>query len=746
MNVLTENQYNEGISKYKLLSATAGVGSIVTTKLGYYILISDINKWPFITNVQKEIVKIKEDSKEKETEWYGMAKRRAKSLGISLIDDPRFVEFLKQEKGLKDLLCLVAIPHLSMNDHFNTVNVKNNPTLQELKNKGEDPKVEDFMVPGTHFPKWFRNRKGELKSYQEWFLNWRKGGNKQKYFAPPRDINDPKKDAYGKIVTRKFKDIDEIEETVNLYHELTQTNLILICPNGHLSDIPWPSFLRWKTEKTMNKRAKTDTGIDLFTLEPCCTSPDLKWTESTTRSEGYASIYLECKNPDCQLGSGKDKEHPKVNLEGINNLSPKCKCEKPWEIDLTFANHILPCDNECIDALTKAQQMQVSLVTGNSIYFANGFSSLYAPVHLVEGISEELGMALSEYQNKYKRFLEFEPEASKEQFAAQQITEEKIRKAGVSEELIKKGFIDDLKGLFTKEKAQRTEDTYEHYRYEEYKCFSNYENVDLQGLTFKDILLPNDLLPYFKKIQQVQELKVSQVQLDFTRLKPSERIKKDNDIISTVEGQDIFSVQSSELFVLPANETFGEGLFFEFDNQIIDQWFQHNIAILTPRLAALTKEPKKGQADMATSIRQRIAQNGIKHILIHTFSHILMRELEFSCGYPTASLKERLYISPRMSGVLIYTVEGSEGSMGGLVWQGQPSKVMELMKKAMERAFDCSSDPLCWESDGQGIFDLNLAACFSCGLVSETACEERNLILDRRVLIDPAFGFFKDLK
>jgi hypothetical protein len=49
---------------------------------------------------------------------------------------------------------------------------------------------------------------------------------------------------------------------------------------------------------------------------------------------------------------------------------------------------------------------------------------------------------------------------------------------------------------------------------------------------------------------------------------------------------------------------------------------------------------------------------------------------------------------------------------------------------------------LCWESEGQGIFDLNLSACFSCSLVAETACEEMNLGLDRRVLVDEEFGFF----
>ena len=126
-----------------------------------------------------------------------------------------------------------------------------------------------------------------------------------------------------------------------------------------------------------------------------------------------------------------------------------------------------------------------------------------------------------------------------------------------------------------------------------------------------------------------------------------------------------------------------------------------------------------------------------------------MRELEFSCGYPSASLKERLYISNStnkiMSGVLIYTAEGSEGSMGGLVSQGEPERIQEILRNGLERAHNCSSDPLCWESDGQGIFGLNLSACFSCSLVAETACEEMNLGLDRRVLIDEEFGYFKDI-
>jgi hypothetical protein len=36
---------------------------------------------------------------------------------------------------------------------------------------------------------------------------------------------------------------------------------------------------------------------------------------------------------------------------------------------------------------------------------------------------------------------------------------------------------------------------------------------------------------------------------------------------------------------------------------------------------------------------------GQKYFIVHSFSHLIMRQLEFACGYPTASLKERLYIS-----------------------------------------------------------------------------------------------------
>ena len=157
-------------------------------------------------------------------------------------------------------------------------------------------------------------------------------------------------------------------------------------------------------------------------------------------------------------------------------------------------------------------------------------------------------------------------------------------------------------------------------------------------------------------------------------------------------------------------------------------------------LFAVRYDQPEGEIGMA--LKGEMRQYGAPQFyLLHTFSHIILKELEFSCGYPTASLQERLYYSDRMCGVLIYTADGSEGSMGGLVWQGQPRLISKIIKSALNNARECSSDPLCWENEDQ----LNLAACFSCCLVSETSCEKRNLGLDRRALVDDEFGFFKEL-
>jgi hypothetical protein len=128
-----------------------------------------------------------------------------------------------------------------------------------------------------------------------------------------------------------------------------------------------------------------------------------------------------------------------------------------------------------------------------------------------------------------------------------------------------------------------------------------------------------------------------------------------------------------------------------------------------------------------------------------------MRQLAFSCGYSAASLRERVYASAGPSpeaGLLIYTAAGdSEGTLGGLVRQGQAPRLARTLLTSLECAAWCSSDPLCRESPGQGLGSMNLAACHGCSLVAETSCERGNLLLDRVMIVgdEKTPGYFQDV-
>ena len=88
--------------------------------------------------------------------------------------------------------------------------------------------------------------------------------------------------------------------------------------------------------------------------------------------------------------------------------------------------------------------------------------------------------------------------------------------------------------------------------------------------------------------------------------------------------------------------------------------------------------------------------------------------------------------------------------MGGLVRMGKPGYFESALLGALDAARWCSADPVCMEIGelGQGPDSCNMAACHSCGLVPETACEEFNRFLDRGLIIgthgNPGLGFFSE--
>jgi len=104
-----------------------------------------------------------------------------------------------------------------------------------------------------------------------------------------------------------------------------------------------------------------------------------------------------------------------------------------------------------------------------------------------------------------------------------------------------------------------------------------------------------------------------------------------------------------------------------------------------------------------------------------------------------------------MYGLLIYTASGdSEGSLGGLVRQGEAGRLEDTIVSAIKNAAWCTSDPVCIQSLGQGPESLNLAACHNCALLPETCCENGNRLLDRGVIVgtlnDADIGYFSNLR
>jgi hypothetical protein len=188
---------------------------------------------------------------------------------------------------------------------------------------------------------------------------------------------------------------------------------------------------------------------------------------------------------------------------------------------------------------------------------------------------------------------------------------------------------------------------------------------------------------------------------------------------------------------VPAVEQRGEGIFLQLREAAVSQW----AAAMADheRLAALRAAYQQWAAD-----RDQTANPAFpiaRFLLIHTLSHMLIRQVALECGYSSASLRERIYIGTPdapTAGVLLSTAASdSEGTLGGLVALGQRRHLERLLGQAFDDALHCSSDPLCAEH--VPIYPsatLHAAACHACLFASETSCEAGNRWLDRAVLAD----------
>lgn len=477
--------------------------------------------------------------------------------------------------------------------------------------------------------------------------------------------------------------------------KLVPSRFIVACLNGHVDDFPWIEWVHG-----------TNT----------CEEPNMKITTGGSTS-GLAGITVSCKN------CNKSK-----NMTGAfgKEVHQKCSGMKPW---------VGSSIGEYCDAQPKTLQRGAS-----NAYFPKVVTSIVIPPYsdnLSEQISQTEGY---NYLASQSGGLSEESIKTIIKMIAQQIGRN----------------VDEVQNYFKRISGESSEEaqTEISYRFDEYMAFQGcISEGEIDSRSFRiEIREGTEYdIPGVENVVLVHRLREVRALVAFSRIKPLDRNELDEDEDKGSEAAKLVPVKEDKNNIswLPAMEVRGEGIFIRFNDDALDIWqsslkVQERASILNARYAEMVEE------------RGREVRNiPPKFLFLHTFSHLLIRQLSFECGYGSASLRERIYCDelpgePKMNGVLIYTASGdSEGTLGGLVRQGKSEFLSDIVQKAIQYSAWCSSDPLCIESNGQGLDSLNLAACHACSLLPETSCEEFNRLLDRGMLIgtpeNPDIGFMSEL-
>lgn len=275
----------------------------------------------------------------------------------------------------------------------------------------------------------------------------------------------------------------------------------------------------------------------------------------------------------------------------------------------------------------------------------------------------------------------------------------------------------------------------------EYEAITHHDDPTYQS-NKKHFKAEEDQLPryfswYFKRIIRITRLREVRVLLGFTRVdSPDPDADNQPNIVYLTKGGD-------ERW-LPAVEVNGEGIFIEFNRQTLVEWLSNpQVNIISEKYVASYREYCESKGWTIKTDRDAV------YVLMHTFSHLLIKQMAMASGYSSSAIRERIYFGDKMAGILLYTGSSDkEGSLGGLVELGTADQMTNLMRDAFQEALVCTNDPECMNTLPAGK-NSNGAACHSCCMISETACENGNRMLDRGLVVPLAgreeTSYFREL-
>ena len=580
------------------------------------------------------------------------------------------------------------------------------PPDYRIRRRGDDPRNTNLKVPVLRFPRWsfcMYCKRLELSPLS---------------MAQPVECPDPKHKQDDGGVKRKAP-------------RMSQVPFVAICVRGHLDDFPFREWVHRNRNPGCNGTLRLESrgggGLE-GQVVVCDPGSNPKGCGKERSLEGIMNSHWE-----------NQAEHTYLTDQLVAKDQPySCKGARPW---------LAETDESC------GEPIRGALRGAGNVYFPKVESSIYLP-RQVGAVSAALHDLLN--RADVRPILRVLNRIDGTNVTAEQIRADVPHELfhPITDEELLAGYR-DMFGIDVAEQAdagtggtgedgESTESltSTDVWRHPEFRLLRETPTDDL--LTATDPGTPPELAALLDRVRRIETLTETRALRGFTRVRDDE--------LKLSVGKALLRrrMLSPEHDWLPAYVVKGEGIYLELDGSRLQAWEKR------PEVSARAQKITDHYGHVARLRGSGPRTISSRFVLIHTLAHLLINELIFACGYSSASLRERLYVSETsgqtMAGLLIYTAAGdSEGTMGGLVRMAKPGNLWPVMSNAISDARWCSTDPVCMDAGekGQGPDSCNLAACHGCALLPETSCEEFNRFLDRGLVIgtfdDPSIGYFADL-
>ena len=466
-----------------------------------------------------------------------------------------------------------------------------------------------------------------------------------------------------------------------------QTNFVVACEDGHLDEFPWSEWVHHGADNVC--------GLEKLTFS----------------AKGIAELGKQ--SVECACGKSRSLYRTnELSDDGSTYLSAKlsangepflCRGSKPWlHID----------ESKC------GKPLRMILRNQSNLYFASTVSSILIPeVKRLDSPVLEL-IETSNFLGKYKAWAQQGKSFSKIASVAQT---EDPRLADFPEGVIEKALEAVIAEVIPSGEANQADEAIEFDRNPEWEALR--KPVESKNLVVRDCGWKSDDFQGVLSVLGVPLLKKTTALQGFSRILPGS--------VGGSQGKQLLRrkpFMKNQSDWLPGVQHAGEGIFLALDPQFVAHWAGR--PEVTERLSPLSDAVKAQPGPTPLG-------GTAKFVLLHTLSHLLIQQLVFQCGYTAAALGERIYAQGEQCGLLIYTASSSgDGTMGGLVEMAHPPRFKEVIEDALKSSEWCSNDPICMQAGvtAHNASGGNLAACYNCCLIPETACDHFNSGLDRALV------------